>query len=126
MHMDHEHNHEHVHGHAHEHTHDGIVHTHEHLHEHTHSHEHPHSHDNLHSENCSHEHSHDHATSDQLFALMKYMVAHNESHAKELADVAHQLAHTGNAGACEKIMSAVADFNAGNQKLSDVLAEMNK
>lgn len=116
MHIDHDHvscgnhEHEHSHCHTHEHTHDGHTHTHEHSHEHSHSHEHP--------------HDHAHTPLEELLALMNYMVGHNAAHARELAELADQLKAAGSDAAYEKVMSAVADFNKGNEKLSEVLADL--
>ena len=122
MHLDHdhvaggEHSHPHTHEHTHEHTHDGVTHSHEHTHEHTHSHEHPHDHEHL--------HDHDHTPMEELLALMKYMVGHNAAHAKELADLAAQLKGAAGEEAYEKVMSAVADFDKGNETLAAVLKEL--
>ena len=130
MHIEHnhgaegEHSHEHTHSHTHEHTHDGVTHTHEHTHGHTHSHEHPHDHAHLHENGSAHDHSH--TPMDELLALMKYMVGHNASHAKELAELAAQLKDAAGEAAYEKVMSAVADFDQGNEKISQVLAELGK
>lgn len=131
MHMEHDgqthsetHTHEHTHSHTHEHSHDGVIHSHPHDHAHTHTHEHPHSHDNLHEEQSLHVHTHEPA--EQLTALINYMVNHNVAHTKELADVAHQLSHIGKEEAWEKVMSAVKDYEAGNQKLAEVLSELSK
>ena len=140
MHIDHEHGHHHghshTHSHTHEHTHDGVAHTHEHDHAHTHDHEHPHSHDHLHEH--GHEHSHCHASDcascgggcehtpmEELVALMKYMVGHNASHAKELADLALQLEKAGSHSAYEQVMAAVSDFEKGNMRLSVVLSALD-
>ena len=132
MHLDHDHvfgghSHEHTHSHTHEHSHDGHTHTHEHDHEHTHDHAHPHSHDHLHGHD--HDHHHDHADQEntpmeELLALMKYMVGHNASHARELAELAEQLKAAGRHEAFEKVMSAVADFNLGNATLAEVLQDL--
>lgn len=127
MHLDHdhgcgEHTHEHTHSHVHAHTHDGHEHTHEHTHCHDHGHTHPHNHEHLHEDGCGHDHSH--APMDELTALMKYMVSHNAAHAKELAELAHKLDQAGNHGAYHKVMDAVADFEKGNLRLSEVLEEL--
>ena len=61
---------------------------------------------------------------EELTALMKYMVGHNASHAKELADLASQLEKAGNHMAFEQVMAAVSDFEKGNMRLSMVLASM--
>ena len=58
-------------------------------------------------------------------ALMKYMVGHNASHAKELADLAVQLEKAGAHVAYEQVMAAVSDFEKGNLRLSAVLASLD-
>lgn len=99
---------------------DAAAHTHEGL-SHSHPHEHPHEHEH------SHEHSQvDAAPMEELLALMKYMVGHNAAHAKELAELAHQLAHAGKDAAYDKVMDAVADFEKGNEKIAEVLKELNE
>ena len=121
MHIDHDHvsGGEHSHPHTHEHTHEQ---THAHSHEHTHTHEHPHDHDHLHKDGSAHDHTH--TPMDELLALMKYMVGHNAAHAKELADLAAQLTGTAGEEAYQKVMSAVADFDKGNETLASVLKEL--
>ena len=142
MHIHHDHVgghcHDHEHTHTHEHTHDGVAHTHEHGHCHDHDHEHPHTHDHLHGEGHTHDHSHEcshdchgcaggceHAPMDELMALMKYMVGHNASHARELAELADQLEKAGSHAAYEQVMAAVSDFEKGNMRLSVVLASLD-
>ena len=141
MHLHHDHigahEHEHEHTHTHEHTHDGHAHSHEHSHCHEHDHEHPHAHDQLHAEGAEHTHSHDctghchscgshcdHTPTEELMALMKYMVSHNAAHARELAELASKLQETGNRMAYEQVMAAVSDFEKGNMRLSVVLASL--
>lgn len=132
------HDHEHTHSHTHEHTHDGVAHSHEHTHSHAHDHAHPHDHDHLHDHGHEHTHSHEcgghchscaggceHTPMEELVALMKYMVGHNASHAKELADLAHQLEKAGSKSAYEQVMAAVSDFEKGNMRLSVVLAALD-
>lgn len=131
------HDHEHNHTHSHEHTHDGVAHTHPHDHAHTHNHAHPHEHDHLHEHGHAHDHSHDcgghchscqggceHTPMEELTALMKYMVSHNASHARELAELAQKIDKTGNHTAYEQVMAAVSDFEKGNLRLSVVLASL--
>ena len=142
MHIHHDHvaghSHDHEHTHSHEHTHDGVTHTHEHAHSHSHDHAHPHEHDHLHAEGHSHDHAHEcthdchscasacqHTPMEELTALMKYMVAHNAAHAKELADLANQLDKAGSHMAFEQVMAAVSDFEKGNMRLSMVLASLD-
>ena len=134
-----DHSHEHSHNHTHAHTHDGVEHTHEHSHAHEHGHEHPHTHDHLHGHDHAHDHSHDcagdchgcaggcqHTPMEELVALMKYMVGHNASHARELAELANQLENAGSHAAFEQVMAAVSDFEKGNMRLSVVLASLEE
>ena len=131
------HHHEHSHTHTHQHTHDGVAHTHEHAHEHTHDHAPPHDHAHLHAHGHEHTHSHDcsgscqgcqsqcqHTPMEELVALMKYMVGHNASHAKALADLAVQLEKAGSHTAYEQVMAAVSDFEKGNLRLGVVLSSL--
>ena len=109
------------------------MHHHEHDHEHCHHH---HDHDHSH---CDHHHDHEHCDQgcggcgghcqhtplEELVALMKYMVDHNASHAKELADLAAQLDQIGNHAAYEQVMTAVSDFEKGNMRLSLILSSLD-
>ena len=121
MHIDHDH----VHGHCHDHDHN-----HEHCHGHDHCHGHGHCHDH------DHDHHHEcgggccggncqHKPMDELLALMKYMVSHNASHARELAELAVQLEKAGSHMAYEQVIAAVSDFEKGNLRLSAVLASLD-
>ena len=107
--------------HDHEHGGCGHCHGHEHNHEHCHNHEHGHCHDHDHGccGNCQH------TPMEELVALMKYMVGHNASHAKELADLAAKLDQAGNRMAYEQVMAAVSDFEKGNMRLSVVLQALD-
>ena len=100
-------------------------HDHEHPHHH-HDHEHPHDHDHSCTGSCQGCASQcEHTPMEDLTALMKYMVGHNASHAKELADLAGQLEKLGNRMAYEQVMAAVSDFEKGNMRLSMVLASLD-
>ena len=100
-------------------------HDHEHPHHH-HDHEHPHDHDHSCTGSCQGCASQcEHTPMEELMALMKYMVGHNASHAKELADLAGQLEKLGNRMAYEQVMAAVSDFEKGNMRLSMVLAAID-
>lgn len=119
MHIHPDHVGEHTHSHTHE---NGVTHTHEHIHDHAHNH--------THTSDCDHVCAHcvspcDHTPTEELVALMKYMVGHNAAHAKELADLAQQLDKAGNHMAFEQVMAAVSDFEKGNLRLSTVLASMD-
>ena len=100
-------------------------HDHEHPHHH-HDHEHPHDHDHGCTGSCQGCASQcEHTPMEELMALMKYMVGHNASHAKELADLAGQLEKLGNRMAYEQVMAAVSDFEKGNMRLRMVLAAID-
>ena len=114
MHIDHEHQScGHCHGHEHHHDHD-----------HCHEHHHDHDHDRCHEHCEGHCHC-EHTPMEELVALMNYMVGHNASHAKELADLANQLEKAGSHTAYEQVMAAVSDFEKGNMRLSVVLASLD-
>ena len=76
----------------------------------------------------SHAHSHDHDTAEtpmeELLALMKFMVAHNDAHAQELAELAGQLQNAGKDRAYRQIMDAVANFDMVNAQLDSVVKEL--
>ncbi len=55
---------------------------------------------------------------------MKYMVAHNNSHAQEMADLATKIRDAGKVGAYKKIMDVIAYFDILNSKLDVVLKEL--
>ena len=88
-----------------------------HFHDHHHDHHH-HDHDH------HHDHHHDHTPMEELVALMQYMCGHNAAHARELAELAHQIAHAGNEDAYGKVMYAVSKFEEGNAILGEVLHEL--
>ena len=109
------------------------------MHEHHHHEHHHHDHDHHHHDHDHHHHDHEctgtcqgcasqceHTPMEELMALMKYMVGHNASHAKELADLAGQLEKLGNRMAYEQVMAAVSDFEKGNMRLSMVLASIDQ
>ena len=100
-------------------------HHHDHDHGHCHNHDHHHDHDHC-DHSCSGGCGHcQHTPMEELVALMKYMVGHNASHAKELADLANQLEKAGSHTAYEQVMAAVSDFEKGNMRLSVVLASLD-
>ena len=87
-------------------------------HSHIHGHGHSHSH--------SHSHHHDATPMEELLALMKYMVTHNDAHAQELAELADQLKQAGRGRAYQKLMDAVASFDMANAQLDAVLKELTE
>ena len=100
-----------------------------HYHVHSHGmgyHRHGHSHD--HGDDHGHHHHHGESTvpMDEMLALMKYMVSHNEAHAEELAQLAQQLEEAGNRSAYRRVMDAVASFDVGNATLAAVLEDLTQ
>ena len=91
-------------------------------HRHGHSHDHGHGHDHHHHDAPAA----DATPLDEIVALMKFMVAHNEAHAQELADLAQKLADSGNRSAYRRIMDAVASFDMGNATLAAVLEDLRE
>ena len=94
---------------------EGVIHTHG---GHSHAHSHGHHH---------HDHGHlqgDITPMDELLALMKYMVGHNDAHAQEMANLADQLKDLGKTRAYDKIMDAVADFDMLNAKFDAIVKEL--
>ena len=63
---------------------------------------------------------------EELLALMKYMVTHNDAHAQELAELADQLRQAGKGRAYQKLMDAVASFDMANAQLDAVLKELSQ
>ena len=87
-----------------EHTHGGLVHS--------------HAHGDL-----DHEHTLDENATpvEELLVMMKYLVAHNDAHAQEVADLALNLQGAGRIEVYDEIMDAVADFDMVNAKLAAIL-----
>lgn len=89
---------------------------------HTHSHggfAHSHTHDGL-----DHSHGDGDTPMEELVALMKFMVNHNDAHAQELAELASQLQSTGRSHAYRQLMDAVVSFDMANAQLDAVLREL--
>lgn len=61
---------------------------------------------------------------EELLALMKYTVSHNDAHAQEMAALALQLREMGKNRAYDKIMDVVADFDILNAKFDAVYKEL--
>ena len=96
------------------HAHCGSVHSHGGLtHSHTHGDE---IHDHLPKENAT--------PMEELLAMMKYLVSHNDAHAQEVADLARELMVAGKDVAYDEIMDAVSDFDMANAKLAAVLSKL--
>ncbi len=65
-------------------------------------------------------------TTEEMLALMKFMVSHNDAHAQEMADLALRLKEEGKPRAGQKLMEIVADFDIVNARLAAVVEELNK
>ena len=63
---------------------------------------------------------------EEMVALMRFMVEHNDAHAQELADLAQKLKDSGKEYIGAKLMDAVADFDMANAKLSAVFKELSQ
>lgn len=55
--------------------------------------------------------------------MLRYMVGHNASHVREMADLAGQVQGE-NAAAYQKITDAVAEFEKGNEILASALKDL--
>lgn len=77
-----------------------------------------------HSHDFDCDHSHSDAPLDEMLALMKFMVRHNDAHAQELAELAQQLRDAGRNRAYSQVMDAVSDFDMVNAKLDAILSEL--
>ena len=87
---------------------------------------HLHSHGgHTHSHDFDGDHTHGDTPMDELLALMKFMVRHNDAHAQELAELAQQLQSAGKKRAYQQIMDAVSDFDMVNAKLDAVVTELS-
>ena len=97
------------------HSHSGSTHSHGGL---THCHTHgDQAHDHLPRENAT--------PLEELLAMMKYLVSHNDAHAQEVADLARELMAAGKDVAYDEIMDAVSDFDMVNAKLAAILNQLN-
>lgn len=73
----------------------------------------------------NHEHEHCHAcevNTEEMTALLKYMLDHNRHHADELHDLAHNL----DGEARELVHAAVINLESANDKMAKALKAMNK
>lgn len=91
-----------------------------------HSHAHAHSSSHDHNHTGGHRHCVEETPMEELLALMKYMVSHNDTHAQEMAELATKIRDAGKIGAYKKIMDAVADFDILNAKFDAVLKELTQ
>lgn len=63
-------------------------------------------------------------TPEEMLALMKFMVSHNDAHAQELADLAISLKEKGKDRTGNKLMDIVTDFDTVNARLAAVVEEL--
>lgn len=90
--------------------------------------EQPHSHGGYVHTHGNGGHIHSHFTEqpmDELLALLKYTLQHNDAHAQELAELADRLRQAGRGDAYGRVMDAVADFDMVNGKLGAVLTALS-
>lgn len=83
---------------------------------HTHNHEHHHENCNGCQEGCQGN------CTDEVVALLTYMLSHNEHHAEELDQMAENLVKLGMEDAAKTIKEGVSDFQKGNMRLSLALS----
>ena len=83
-----------------------------------------HTHSHVHGGDHTHTHEPCDTPMDELLALMKFMVSHNDAHAQELAELAAQLNDAGKSRAYYQIMDAVANFDMVNAQLDAVFKEL--
>ena len=82
----------------------------------------------VHSHSHGGDHSHGSAGDtpvEELLALMKFMVSHNDAHAQELAELAQQVKDMGKVRFYEQIMDAVANFDMANAQLSSIVKALS-
>ena len=77
-----------------------------------------------HSGPADHDHSPEDEPLEELLALMKFMVRHNDAHARELAQLADRLESAGKDGACRSILEISSDFARVNARLDGVLSKL--
>ena len=69
----------------------------------------------------NHSHNHNTETEEELFAMLRYTLAHNTAHAKDLGPLAHQLKHFGYSDAALKIKEALTYFEKGNEYIIEAI-----
>ena len=91
------------------------------MHEHGHEHEHDrgHGHDHGH-----HDHAPGAAPMEELTAMLRYMVGHNDAHIRELAELAGQLDTAGGHEQYEQVTRAVEEYRQANARLRGVLEKL--
>ena len=72
-------------------------------------------------EHDGHEHSHGVQSREETIAALRYMLRHNEHHAGELRELAHELTHLGASAQAEEVLRGLEDYGAGNAKLKNAL-----
>lgn len=82
----------------------------------------------VHSPHHHHHHDLEASTSskEEAEALLGYMVAHNEHHAEELAELAETMRGLGENEIAEDIEASLSDFREGNLKLRAAFAMLQE
>ncbi len=62
----------------------------------------------------------------QIKSVMQFMFYHNASHINELEELAKRLEDLEEDAAAEQVSQSVSDFKRANQRLSDVLAALER
>lgn len=65
-----------------------------------------------------HEHHHEISSHEELLALLKYMVSHNESHTVELEKLATKIEND------DELQNAIEAYKQGNMHLQNALKEL--
>ena len=92
---------------------------------------HVHSHGGLTHSHSQGEHHHHHEVAaadtplEEVLALMKFLISHNDAHAQEVAELASQLTAAGRADSYDEIMDIVSDFDMVNARLAGVLNRLS-
>lgn len=60
----------------------------------------------------------------ELIVLIRYLIKHNESHTKELEELALELKKQEFFDAYDDVMDAIREYDKGNKKLSDALRKV--
>ncbi len=72
-------------------------------------------------EHHNHIHNHEITESDELVALLNYMVSHNEAHTSELTELAKHLDTEENSQAYALVLQAIEEYKSGNELLQTAL-----
>jgi len=68
-----------------------------------------------------HTHSHDEQSLEEVVALLRFMLKHNEHHADELRGLEHELRHLGLSDRADEVGKAILAYENGNAQLKNTL-----